>query len=266
MNIQDIKKEIEEIASDAQNGKEEIPSEPISPIKLDCKNIREERQNINIKKVMELINKKDKNNLMKESKSKKICNTNELKRVLKELNLTIDDLLKECTNQNFAKLLAGRIAIKSSRQGSKDEQLIFNTCNKISKLAGITISNLSCNAYRPHKNGLILSENEVIEKNDNKSEYLKSLDGKLSGKVNGWIFSKIVYGSGGHQDNVFREANEFGNWVLQYGKKEDLYVILIDTNLDDKFMELKKIFMELKNLLIVNHVEFQQYFIDNYLI
>jgi len=32
---------------------------------------------------------------------------------------------------------------------------------------------------------------------------LKSFDAKISGIINGWIFAKITYTNGGHQDNVF---------------------------------------------------------------
>ena len=43
------------------------------------------------------------------------------------------------------------------------------------------------------------------------------------------MFAKVAYGKGGHQDNVFAEAHEFGEWVEKHGSPDQLYIMLIDT-------------------------------------
>jgi hypothetical protein len=71
-------------------------------------------------------------------------------------------------------------------------------------------------------------------------------------------------GNGGHQDNVFEEAHTFCEWVCKFGNTTELYVVLIDTDLTSQFNELKKKYHK-NNLLVVNHVDFQQYMIDKFL-
>lgn len=94
---------------------------------------------------------------------------------------------------------------------------------------------------------------------------LKSFDGIIEGKIKGWIFAKVVFGSGGHQDNVFEEANNLCEWICKYKKNNnELFVLLIDTNLIDKFNLLKNKFNTIKNIIIVNTNEFQKYIIENY--
>ena len=66
-----------------------------------------------------------------------------------------------------------------------------------------------------------------------------------------------MFGEGGHQDNVFHEAASFGNWATQYGESDKIYVILIDTDLDKKYNELKQRF-DNGNVWVVDHIEFQQ--------
>ena len=39
--------------------------------------------------------------------------------------------------------------------------------------------------------------------------FLKSFDGQITGRVNGWIFAKVVIDKGGHQDNVHHEIEAF---------------------------------------------------------
>lgn len=62
---------------------------------------------------------------------------------------------------------------------------------------------------------------------------LKSFDVKINGKIAGWVFAKIVIGNGGHQDNVFEETCNFGD-------KNDIYIVLIDTNLKIKFESIHR--------------------------
>ena len=91
---------------------------------------------------------------------------------------------------------------------------------------------------------------------------MKSFDARISGKVNGWVFAKVAYGNGGHQDNVFIEAHEFGEWAQKYGKENEIYVLLIDTDLITQFKELKEKFNQ-SNIWICNHFEFQKKLLDS---
>ena len=151
-------------------------------------------------------------------------------------------------------------SIQSSRQGSKDENFVLDICNRTSNIFGIAIENI-CNTEKiPTKNGLIISKKQMLKLNINKNECLKSFDGIIKKKdiIIGYIFSKIVYNYGGHQDNVFEEAFRMGEWICKFGIKDVIYVILIDTNLDKYINVLKDKYKHLINLWIVNHVEFQQ--------
>lgn len=231
----------------------------IRPIEIDIYNIRNERQKINnelaMKRIQERILNKDINN-------------EEYKRILLELskfNKTENDLLDEC-NDNIISLiiLAGRISINASRQSSKDELLQIDTCNITCNKFGISMDKLSVNAYRPTKNGLILNNIDIKKNKISLNDCLKSFDAKLNGKINGWVFAKIVIGNGGHQDNVFEEAYNLCEWIIKFSLISDLYIILIDTDLTTKFNDLKKKFSNNENLIIGNHIEIQQYFIDKY--
>ena len=82
------------------------------------------------------------------------------------------------------------------------------------------------------KLGKIVNKLEYDTQNLQKHDCLKSFDAKISGKCKGWLFAKMTYDSGGHQDNVFEETYQMCEWFVKYGIKEELYVILIDTNLD----------------------------------
>lgn len=93
---------------------------------------------------------------------------------------------------------------------------------------------------------------------------MKSFDAKISGKCNGWIFAKMTYSHGGHQDNVFEEAHHMCEWILKFGNVKDIYVILIDTDLNKEFNELKVKYHK-NNLFVGNHIELQKHFIEKYL-
>lgn len=54
-----------------------------------------------------------------------------------------------------------------------------------------------------------------------------------------------------------------GDWIVKYGKPEELYVLLIDTDLTAQFNELRQKYHK-NNLLVVNHIDFQQYLINTY--
>ena len=94
---------------------------------------------------------------------------------------------------------------------------------------------------------------------------LKSFDARITGKVEGYACNKVTAGGGGHQDNVDDELVEICKWVKKFHNDDGkLWVIIWDTDLTKKFNALKKEYLDVPNLLVVNHIEFQQYIIDNY--
>lgn len=237
-----------------------MPESTTLPIKLDFQDIRKLTQTINNNIVFECIKNKNKSALLEN------INKNELDRVLDETGLTLDQLIEEASENNtMNKILSGRISKKSSRQGTKLENLQLVICNTTAEQCNSKITNLSATALRPTKTGLIVSQKEMKEKNIEKHECLKSFDGQISGNINGYIFAKVVFGSGGHQDNVFEEADTLCNWVKTYkNNNSELFVILIDTDLKDKFENLKLKYNEVKNILITDHFDFQKYIIDKH--
>ena len=90
-----------------------------------------------------------------------------------------------------------------------------------------------------------------------REEARKAREEEATGEVEGYIFAKICFGEGGHQDNVFHEAAHFADWAHQYGEDGKVYVILIDTDLTDKFDRLKFNY-DSDNVWVVDHVEFQK--------
>ena len=252
--------------------------EPIIHI-LDCKNLREERQRINNEMVYDSIYKNDMKSFYK------YVNVKELERVLSEQNMCkdiavggeahnnfdTDKLIQYCRgNPRFARLLSGRISKNASRQGTKDEELQLSTCNLTTSKYGVYIENLTATAFRPTKCGSIITGDQCVSspvgdtRKFMKNDCLKSFDGRISGKISGWIFAKVVYGMGGHQDNVFEEAHTFCHWVKKFGKTDQLYVVLIDTDLVSAFQSLKNAFEGIDHLLITNHVDFQKYIVSRF--
>ena len=221
---------------------------------VDFQNIRVVRQRMNDDLVFDSIA----TNNIKELK--KHSNEKEMNRVLNDLNMTVEDLVQECINNNtLNRVLSGRISKKASRQGNNDEEMQMKVCNITSSKYGIEIENLSATAYRPTKCGQIMSKSEMKSNNVAMDDCLKSFDGKMSGAMNGWIFAKVVYGNGGHQDNVFHEAEALCSWVEKYKAEHDeIYVILIDTDLATKFERIKQKYAHIKNIWVVNHVDFQK--------
>lgn len=231
----------------------------IKPIEIDIMSIRANRQNKNNALATESIKNKD---------LTKNINKEEYRRVLQELqrvHITEDVLLDECRTNIIANtLLASRISINASRQGSKDEQLQLEACKKTFSKCGIVLNNLSSSSFRPTKNGEIVDNNTLKERGIKKEDCLKSFDANFTGKINGWVFAKIVIGSGGHQDNVFEETNTFCDWVIKYGRESELYIVLLDTNLIEKLNDLIVRYEGVSNLLIGNHIQVQQRIIDTY--
>ena len=84
----------------------------IIPIEIDCKNLREQRQEINNKILLNFINQNNLKEIVNNSNKK------ELDRILIDLNITLDKLLEKCKDVHFAKLLVRNISINASRQGN----------------------------------------------------------------------------------------------------------------------------------------------------
>ena len=230
----------------------------LTPIQLDCQNIRKERQTYNNRIVFDSIKNKD------EKRLKKVCNTNELQRVLEESEITLEKLLEEASkNDLMNKILSGRISKNATRQGSLDEHIQINTCSEIAQKLDVKIKILPNDKIRPTKEGKIITKKEMKKKEITKDMCLKSFDAKIDGKMKGYLFAKIVYGSGGHQDNVFEEADQLCEWVVSNDRKE-VYVVLIDTDQKDKFENLVNKYKDKKNILVVNHYQFQNYLITKF--
>ena len=171
------------------------------------------------------------------------------------------DIYNKCQgNYDYAESVAHGNSIKASRQGSKDESFVLTEIDKVTSPTGTYVRCLNNQDLRPTHDGRLLTKMQfklLQEEGLGKYECLKSLDGIISGNFEGYIFAKIVFGEGGHQDNVFHEAAAFGQWAQQYGEEGKIYVLLIDTDLDSKYNELKESY-DSENIWVVNHTEFQQ--------
>ena len=224
--------------------------------KVDCKNLRVIRQKENNDFMLRLLQSGD------ITLVKHFCNTKELSRLLEDLDINEEQLLQKCANDLlFAKVVSRQISKMASRQGTKDESFILKKCNETTSKVGIYIENLSTTAFRPTKDGRILTNNQYKQSGVKKNDCLKSFDAKISGLVKGWVFAKVAFGEGGHQDNVFSEAHEFVEWADKYGKDDQLYIVVVDTDLNHKFKELKQKPTK-PNTIVCNHVEFQRFIID----
>ena len=225
----------------------------MKPIQIDCKNLRLIRQKENNRIMLQLLQS---GNI---TVVKHFCNNQELNRVLQDLEIDEAELINKCAiDLLFAKVVARQISKVASRQGTKDEAYIIKKCNETLKHVGINVENLSTVAFRPTKDGRILTNKQYKQSGLKKNDCLKSFDAKISGKANGWVFAKVAYGKGGHQDNVFAEAHEFAEWTKTHGKDDQLYIILIDTDLTAEFAELKAKYQK-GTTMVCNHVKFQRY-------
>jgi hypothetical protein len=220
---------------------------------INFKDIRTNRQKFNNDMIYKFIKENKIDELIK------LTNKNELDRVLEETQLNLNELVSLCKDNDIMnKILSGRISKKSSRQCNIDELIQINTINDLSKYYNIYVEKLNVIDYIPMDDGSISSN-----KNTNKT--LKSFDAKISGIINGFMFAKIVYGCGGHQDNVFEEANNLCEWIIKFHKNnENVFVIIIDTDLLHKFNKLKDKYIDIKNIIISNHYDFQNYIISNF--
>ena len=189
---------------------------------------------------------------------KSFINFKSLDRLSDLLECDRNYLYEKCKNDyEFALTLAHGCTILASRQGSKDESFVLDEINKVSKGFGIYVQSLNNQDLRPTKDGQILNKEEFKKSGLSKLDCLKSIDGVINGEVEGYIFAKIVFGEGGHQDNVFHEAAQFGDWAQKFGQQDKIYVLLIDTDLQNKYNELKEKY-DSGNVWVVNHTEFQQ--------
>lgn len=231
-----------------------------TPIVRNFKNIRSERQDSNNRTVEESIKTNDKK-LFNESINKKAFS-----RVIKVCEMNKEQIFEKCNEDDpFCKLLSMTISKNSSRQGSKDETEQLKTCNLTSQKCGVNIQNLSAKAFRPTKKGKIISQTEMRDQKISKDECFKSFDARMLGRMTGWITAKVAFGSGGHQDNVFEEMDTIAEWWGKYkADSTDLLVLLIDTDLLDKFSRIKKKYQNTKNILVYNHIDLQEYIINTY--
>ena len=230
------------------------------PIEQHFKDIRMVRQDNNNKIVYDSLMKKDKTTFYEN------INYKEYERVLKDLEISEEEFMLKCTTDYlFAKISSRTISKNASRQGTRDETEQLRTCDITAKKCGLVIDNLTVVELRPTKDGNIVSKNEMKSKNIEKDCCLKSFDGRISGKLNGYITAKVAYGSGGHQDNVFEEMDTISEWWSKYNAETDeVLIVLVDTDLQTKLNRLIEKYDHVKNIMIFNHIQFQQYMIDNY--
>jgi hypothetical protein len=222
---------------------------------IDFLQLRENRQFENNHKVYESIINHD----IKEFE--KYSNKKEVDKILIELDISLDSLLQECIqNKILNKILSGRISKNSTRQGSIDEKIQLETCHNTSQKYGIMIEKLSVDKYRGTTDG------EILEKSVHFDKRLKSFDGRVSGKMEGWLFAKVVFGTGGHQDNVFKEVEVLINWCIHVYKRKnhEIFIILIDGDNHIKVKKIQEKYKEYDLFLIVNHIQFQEYIVLNY--
>lgn len=230
-------------------------------VKIDFEKNRKNRQTTNDTIIYDSIKS---NNILLFNEN---INQRALERILAKFKLnSVDQLIKKCNDNNDLCIAISMLISKnSSRQSTKDEIKQINICNTIGEKYNIKIENLNVNELRPTKNGEIINQKEMKKNNIKKDDCLKSFDAKISGNISGYITAKVVYGNGGHQDNVFEEIDTIADWWKQYKNlSEEKLVVLIDTNLTSKFLRLKVKYSDVDNILFTNHYDFQLYMIENY--
>jgi hypothetical protein len=170
------------------------------------------------------------------------------------------DFIAKCQDDDiFCWTMSQLISKNASRQGTKDETTQIKICNEVSSKCGIRITQLSNKAFRANK-----KTGEIISSGKD-ADCFKSFDGKIEGKINGWLFLKIVIGSGGAQDYEFQEACDLCEWIIQYRQgMNETYILIIDTDQQKKFDIVKEKYKSIDNILIFNHYDFQTYILDHY--
>lgn len=230
------------------------------PLILDFENIRNSRQHNNNKIVYQSIKT---NNIILFNEN---INYKEFIRTLKDLKISKEECLKKCINDDMFCIVISRLISKNAtRQSTKDEFEQLRICSIIPLRYNITIKKLTTSELRPTKDGKIITRKEMDNLKIPKDCCLKSFDGKIIGTMNGFISSKISYGTGGHQDNVLEEMDILANWWKTYKyNTNDVLVLLIDTNFIIKFKRLQEKYHTICNIIILNHIEFQEYIINTY--
>lgn len=233
----------------------------VQPFIIDFKKKRELRQLKNYELVYNAIKDNDKDEFYKN------INHNTLKKLLENTGLDFSQFWEKCTSDEiYCKTASIPLSKCSSRQGSIDEKVQLDACNKTSQQFGIDVIKLTNRQLRPSKDGHIITYEDMKQKNIEKDDCLKSFDGKVQGNMNGFITSKITYDNGGHQDNVFAEIYTLCDWWNNYKASDtnEYLIALIDTDLSRQLNALKEKYITNSNIKIFSHVEFQQYIIDNY--
>ena len=242
------------------------------PIQLNYKDIRVNRQINNNNKVYDCIQENN------QERFHELINQEELKRVLAEREYynpgygSFDLFWNKCRiDKEYAQMAAGRLSKDASRQGVLDEIEQLKACNTTSEQYRIAITKLSPTGLRLTNDGKIITEKERKQQNLKDSDYAKSFDGQIDGIMKGYIAAKITYGKnyskkgGGFQNTVFREMYDIAErWKQHFKDKEEILVILIETDLTGQFMDLKNKYNDVNNIMVFNHVAFQQYIIDTY--
>ena len=177
-------------------------------------------------------------------------NPKALERFLNYTKITVSEILSDPTLHRSAVFAC---AIDANRQGGKDEHFILNGINEQYK--NITIKNLTATDARPMSNGKIFDKKQIKEYGLTKEDGLKTFDFEILGNVQGWGTAKVKNGNGGHQDNVTREMLEWIEWVNTFGKKDLIYVSLLDGN-GHNFKILNES-RQRDNIWIVDHKTFQ---------
>jgi hypothetical protein len=193
----------------------------------------------------------------------KNINTKALERTCSFLNMTKEELLSKASkDKEFQKLFAMMLAKNSSRQGTRDESLIVNGVSREMKRHGINIRNYTTNEKVP-----IRESSDVLPRVQAKRRFdtdllMKSFDfgGQVCDNRRIEGFAKVCIGAGGHQDNVYHEASEFLKWASEYGSETTVYTVLMDTDQDKIFNNLKELENKLgkQNLWVVNHRQLQE--------
>ena len=235
----------------------------MKPVIIDTHDLRKDRQLYNYEKISKCIRDKNYNDI----RNKKNCNVKELDRLLEDLGITLEHLVDKCIEcEILFTSIVRNISIQSSRQGSLDETYLIEQMSLNLEKIGINIKQNG--DYTATNQGKIIKTQDARKLS--KTERLKSFDGTICNEKNeikGWIFSKITYSKGGHQDNVFQEANNICEWVEKfYSDKIDIFYIIIDTDLLKDLNEIQNKFKNISNLFIGDHVKFQEYFINKKLI
>lgn len=228
-------------------------------IRRDFKDIRKVRQQNNDDAVYKSIITGD----IKEFKAN--INEEAFKRLLDKLGISKEDIFfAECRKNNLLCISSSMYISKlSSRQGGRDEMQQILTCDMTAQKCGIKIEKLSVVDIRPTKDGHIINSKEMKAMCINKDECLKSFDAKISGLINGYVAAKVVFTSGGHQDNVLEEMDTLAEWWRTWKNDNDqILVILIDTDLYTSFNRLQTKHKDVQNVKVFDHIQFQEYMIS----